>query len=80
MSPPQAYEITVEVKDLHMLEEFTVQERENDGWASHKLSSENLNVSCIFSPLTAKGYMLEGKCDCRCFEGVDRGNGEGVEV
>lgn len=54
------YEMTVEVKDLHMFEEFTVQERENDGWASHKLTSEILNVSCIFSPLTEEGYLLEG--------------------
>ncbi|KAK8405073.1 hypothetical protein O3P69_001565 [Scylla paramamosain] len=60
---PSTYEMTVEVLDIHNHETFTVTERENEGWASHKLTSSTLNVSCIFMPLKAEGYLLEGvKC------------------
>ncbi|XP_045594443.1 uncharacterized protein [Procambarus clarkii] len=60
---PPKYDLTLEVIDEQNKESFLVWERERDGQATHSITAEKLNVSCIFNTHTAEGYLVEGvKC------------------
>ncbi|XP_053655085.1 uncharacterized protein [Cherax quadricarinatus] len=60
---PPKYDLTLEVIDVHNNETFLVWERERDMQATHSITAEKLNVSCMFNTQTAEGYLVEGvKC------------------
>ncbi|KAG7157686.1 uncharacterized protein LOC121879753 [Homarus americanus] len=68
-SLPSQYELLVEVIDVPNNESFTVRERQRDSWASHTITADKLNVSCVYSIDNAEGFLLEG-VKCRRYQAL----------